>query len=299
MNSGREFLFGRMCADGGWNHGSNQALGRDGDSYPETTGIALTALRGSLQLRTIDRERIERAKAAARRHLATCRTAEGIAWLRMGLAAHGRTVQVKSDTASTDDTGRGVARDRIGCDRADSKRPGRRKPAIKLRTMKMTRRELLGAAARRRRVDTLRRFALSQRQRSKRSGAALAGLQRVHHQGSRLHDGHLRHCLPHGRRTQPECTRQADRAEAESGGIRSTHGNQYASDGRACGLRGIPKTGRRRSQDRRRPGPPPRDTRSGRRRRIFQHRAEVRGCLHRSESRSRRQNAISHSRFRN
>ncbi len=45
VNSAREFLFGRMCADGGWNHGANRALGRDGDSYPETTGIALTALR--------------------------------------------------------------------------------------------------------------------------------------------------------------------------------------------------------------------------------------------------------------
>jgi squalene cyclase len=88
VNSGREFLFGRMCADGGWNHGSNRALGRDGDSYPETTGIALAALRRAPEHKTI-----ARAKEAARRHLATCRTAEGIAWLRMGLAAHGEPVQ--------------------------------------------------------------------------------------------------------------------------------------------------------------------------------------------------------------
>jgi len=88
VNSAAEFLAGRMCADGGWNHGSNRALGRDGDSYPETTGIALTALH-----RSAERALIERAKKAARRHLATCRTAEGIAWLRMGLAAHGEYVE--------------------------------------------------------------------------------------------------------------------------------------------------------------------------------------------------------------
>jgi hypothetical protein len=84
VRAGKRFLLGRMCADGGWNHGSNRALGRDGDSYPETTGIALLALKGEPAS-----AQIERAKAAARKHLAVCRTAEGIAWLRMGLAAHG------------------------------------------------------------------------------------------------------------------------------------------------------------------------------------------------------------------
>jgi len=83
VNSAKEFLAARVCADGGWNHGGNRALRRDGDSYPETTGIALVALHGSAGAL------IEGAKKAARRHLATCRTAEGIAWLRMGLAAHG------------------------------------------------------------------------------------------------------------------------------------------------------------------------------------------------------------------
>lgn len=84
---GRRFLLARQCADGGWNHGSNRALGRDGDSYPETTGIALAALR-----HTPESAQLDRAKSAARRHFTTCRTAEGMAWLRIGLAAHGESV---------------------------------------------------------------------------------------------------------------------------------------------------------------------------------------------------------------
>ena len=84
VDDGKKFLLSRMCADGGWNHGSNKALGRDGDSYPETTGIALLALNGERSS-----AQLERARAAARKHLADCRMAEGIAWLRMGLAAHG------------------------------------------------------------------------------------------------------------------------------------------------------------------------------------------------------------------
>lgn len=87
VEEGRKFLLSHMCADGGWNHGSNRSLGRDGDSYPETTGIALLALHD-----TPRSAQTERAKAAARRHLSNCRTAEGVAWLRMGLAAHGESV---------------------------------------------------------------------------------------------------------------------------------------------------------------------------------------------------------------
>ena len=91
IGAGKKFLLEHMCADGGWNHGSNRALGRDGDSYPETTGIALLALHG------VASPQIDRAKATARKHLASCRAAEGIAWLCMGLAAHGETVPPAGD----------------------------------------------------------------------------------------------------------------------------------------------------------------------------------------------------------
>ena len=93
VESGRRFLISKMCADGGWNYGTAQALGRDGDSYPETTGIALLALHGARESREL-----ARARAAALRHLETCKTAEGIAWLRMGLAAHGQRVSSGSAT---------------------------------------------------------------------------------------------------------------------------------------------------------------------------------------------------------
>jgi hypothetical protein len=84
IESGRAFLLSKICADGGWNYGTSRVLGRDGDSYPETTGLALLALHGATPS-----PEMARARAAAIRHLEKCRTAEGIAWLRMGLAAHG------------------------------------------------------------------------------------------------------------------------------------------------------------------------------------------------------------------
>lgn len=98
IDSARQFLVAHMCADGGWNHGSARALGRDGDSYPETTGIALAAMRPVVGEQNKYRQAVERAKAAARRHLAQCRTAEGVSWLHIGLAAQGEPVPAATDT---------------------------------------------------------------------------------------------------------------------------------------------------------------------------------------------------------
>lgn len=81
--SAQDFLLYRMCADGGWNHGSNRALGKEGDSYPETTGIALLSLASAPPSPAL-----EKAKRAAQKHLETCTSAEAQAWLSMGLAAH-------------------------------------------------------------------------------------------------------------------------------------------------------------------------------------------------------------------
>ena len=82
MEKGRQFLLSHRCADGGWNHGSSHALGYEGNSYPETTGAAMLALAGVANM--------DKSVAAAERHWSECRSAEGAAWLKLGLLAHGR-----------------------------------------------------------------------------------------------------------------------------------------------------------------------------------------------------------------
>jgi hypothetical protein len=81
---GRGYLLARRCRDGGWNHGSNKALGYDSDSYPETTGLALLALHDS------DAPEIAAAQLLAERQLASCKSCEGASWLRLALLARGK-----------------------------------------------------------------------------------------------------------------------------------------------------------------------------------------------------------------
>lgn len=89
---GQKFLLSRRCQDGGWNHGSSNALGYSADSYPETTGMALLALWNSQEAT------LGRSLELAERQLSTCKHAEGCCWLRMALSAHGlRTPPVPVD----------------------------------------------------------------------------------------------------------------------------------------------------------------------------------------------------------
>lgn len=84
VDEGRHFLLRRMCQGGGWNHGSARALGYESSPYPETTGMALAALRGVRCVET------EQSLKVAERFLAECRSADALNWLRIGLMAHGR-----------------------------------------------------------------------------------------------------------------------------------------------------------------------------------------------------------------
>jgi len=84
IGDSRHFLFNRMCKGGGWNHGSVRALGYESGPYPETTGMALAALRGVAGAET------EQSLALALRFLNECRSADALNWLRLGLAAHNR-----------------------------------------------------------------------------------------------------------------------------------------------------------------------------------------------------------------
>jgi Squalene-hopene cyclase C-terminal domain len=81
---GRRFLMERMCLSGGWNHGSVRVYGVEGLPYPETTGVALAAIRGVRSPQT------DRSIATAQRFLAECRSADALNWLRLGLLAHGQ-----------------------------------------------------------------------------------------------------------------------------------------------------------------------------------------------------------------
>lgn len=83
VSEGRKFLVVRACRGGGWNHGASQAMGYQSDAYPETTGMALAALRG------VDTPEVRRAIGMAQRFLADSRSADAINWLGLGLMAHG------------------------------------------------------------------------------------------------------------------------------------------------------------------------------------------------------------------
>lgn len=84
VRKGQKFLLRHTCDGGGWNHGGVNALGYASHAYPETTGMALAALRG------VSSPEVATSIELARKFLAQCRSADAINWLRIGLRAHGQ-----------------------------------------------------------------------------------------------------------------------------------------------------------------------------------------------------------------
>ena len=84
VEEGRRYLVARMCQGGGWNHGSAHVFGYESGPYPETTGLALAALRG------FQAPEVQAGVNVARRFLAECHSADALNWLRLGLHAQGQ-----------------------------------------------------------------------------------------------------------------------------------------------------------------------------------------------------------------
>lgn len=86
IERGRAYLLSRRCHDGGWNHGSSQVRSAAFTSYPEMTGLGLLAFSDARQLQAT--------LSLAKRMLHAPESAEGQAWLALGLAAHGQPASI-------------------------------------------------------------------------------------------------------------------------------------------------------------------------------------------------------------
>jgi hypothetical protein len=77
------YLLSRRCLDNGWNHGGSATRSEDATSYPETTGLALLALRAafvSLPPQSV---------LLARQFASKPESVEGLAWIQLALDSPG------------------------------------------------------------------------------------------------------------------------------------------------------------------------------------------------------------------
>lgn len=93
VEQARNFLLIRRLADGGWNHGGWYAASERVASYPETTGMALAALRGFPP--QVMRPSIDLAEAS----IARAGSLEAWAWLNMSLVIHNRRAPTERSDA--------------------------------------------------------------------------------------------------------------------------------------------------------------------------------------------------------
>jgi hypothetical protein len=88
VHRAQAYLVSRRCSDGGWNHGGSPQRSETSPSYAETTGLALVAL---ANWSTTD---LAPTLRLAEDLLQKPDSTEGLCWLAMGLAAHGRPQKV-------------------------------------------------------------------------------------------------------------------------------------------------------------------------------------------------------------
>lgn len=94
IREGQEMILTRRCSDGGWNHGSASTFHIAAPSYPESTALALLALRG----RAADAGTAVR---MAREFLAVSKSRLASAWLAIALQAWGKTVAAPPEPAAS------------------------------------------------------------------------------------------------------------------------------------------------------------------------------------------------------
>jgi hypothetical protein len=81
-----QYLLSRRCDDKGWNHGGSKTRSEDAISYPETTGLALLALRAASILQP------QESVAVARRFASNPESLEGLSWIQLALESPGQPV---------------------------------------------------------------------------------------------------------------------------------------------------------------------------------------------------------------
>ncbi len=89
--NGRGFLLARQCPEGGWHHGGTFVRSENAPPYPETTGLALLALRNA------NAQRFTRSISRAISMFSSPQSVQGSAWLQMGLASVGVDAPVRGD----------------------------------------------------------------------------------------------------------------------------------------------------------------------------------------------------------
>ena len=85
VKEGIRLIMDRQLPGGGWNYGNTKVFGQELHPFPESTGLALNALRG-----VVPREQVQKSLDFLQARLQKVRTPLALSWGLMGLAAWGQ-----------------------------------------------------------------------------------------------------------------------------------------------------------------------------------------------------------------